>query len=283
MLKKVFVLLFLFCFVCEAHASNVEVWHDPQVRVKQLKKIILMPADVRFDTGMSASEETEAYIRKYFHDDKSIPDTATIATTAANAPDAKDVQTIDDNIASWEITGIRSAFTKKEKKNLIIKTLNEVLWELGYPRSTETPDAEFFRKAASKGYQAFIRLTIDQNIRIVHIPEHTEVKVIPGTEIETPMYTYDPKSKTLQPTPNYIPATHTTPPTYETVVIPAHDIVYRDTVCVPKLYLINDYNGTSKASVTYTISDMNDDRRSTVKLMEDITKASMKRLITQKK
>ena len=231
----VIVLCWMFSLVCAAsYASDVEVWHDPSLKISDLKKVFIIPADAELNAGNQLMPAKQ----------------------------------LNANIQNWAIDGAKSGLGKKTK--LTIKTLDNLVEDMKFIYSDNISVSEgevFFKRAAEMGYRAFVRVKLTQNFDVEHVPEktrtYTEYK-----EIER----RDSKGKLIETLRI---------PEEKTEVIPAHDVTYLHTVCEPKMYLTDDPEGDYVGAVRYVIY-REYQGGPVMKVVENIMKASMKNLFSQK-
>ena len=231
----VIVLCWMFSLVCAAsYASDVEVWHDPSLKISDLKKVFIIPADAELNAGNQLMPAKQ----------------------------------LNANIQNWAIDGAKSGLSKKTK--LTIKTLDSLVEDMKfiYSDNISVSDGEvFFKRAAEMGYRAFVRVKLTQNFDVEHVPEktrtYTEYK-----EIER----RDSKGKLIETLRI---------PEEKTEVIPAHDVTDLHTVCEPKMYLTDDPEGDYVGAVRYVIY-REYQGGPVMKVVENIMKASMKNLFSQK-
>ncbi|MBR1658063.1 MAG: hypothetical protein IJ697_06315 [Synergistaceae bacterium] len=169
---------------------------------------------------------------------------------------------------NWTADGIRSAFGKKSK--LLVKTLDSVLDDMSFIKggNVSVNDPDFFRNASEMGYTAFIVAGISQEFVSEHVPETTRTYT-EYREIEKRDY----KGRIIETIRI---------PEERTEIIPAHDVTYLHTVCEPKLYSTKDPHGDYIGAVNYRIY-REYQGGPVMKVVENITKASMKNLFAGKK
>ena len=233
MLKKfaVPVLCLMFSLACAVSYADVEVWHDPSLKISDLKKIFIIPADAQLNAGKQLMPAKQ----------------------------------LNAQLQNWAVDGAKSAL---KKTKLTIKTLDALIEDMKFIYSDNISDGEiFFKRAAEMGYRAFVRVKLTQNFDVEHVPEsirtYTEYK-----EIER----RDSKGKLIETLRI---------PEEKTEVIPAHDVTYLHTVCEPKIYLTDDPEGDYVGIVRYVIY-REYQGGPVMKAAENIMKASMKNLFTQK-
>ena len=231
----VIVLCLMFSLVCAAsYASNVEVWHDPSLKISDLKKVFIIPADAELNAGNQLMPAKQ----------------------------------LNANIQNWAIDGAKSGLGKKTK--LTIKTLDSLVEDMKfiYSDNISVADGEiFFKRAAEMGYRAFVRVKLTQNFETEHVPEKTRT------------YTEYKEIERRDAKGNLIETLRI--PEEKTEVIPAHDITYLHTVCEPKMYLTDDPEGDYVGAVRYVIY-REYQGGPVMKVVENIMKASMKNLFSQK-
>ena len=224
-------MLLLACAVL--YASDVEVWHDPALKISDLKKVFIIPADAELNAGKQLMPAKQ----------------------------------LNANIQDWAVDGAKSGLDKKTK--LTIKTLDSLLEDMKFIYNDNvSPEGEvFFKRAAEIGYGAFLRTTLTQDFETEHVPEKVNTYTT-YKEIER----RDSKGRLIETLKI---------PEEKTEVIPAHDVTYLHTVCEPKMYLTNDPYGDYVGIVNYGIY-REYQGGPVIKVVENIIKASMKNLFTQK-
>ncbi|MBQ2615709.1 MAG: hypothetical protein IJG51_11630 [Synergistaceae bacterium] len=170
---------------------------------------------------------------------------------------------------TWTVDGIHSAFGKK-KSSIMVKNLDSVVSDMkfihGDNASTSSP--EFFKWADEMGYTAFITAEVKQEFVTEHVPETTRTYT-EYREIEK----RDAKGRVIETIRI---------PEEKTEVIPAHDVTYLHTVCEPRIYSTKDADGDYIGAVKYTIY-REYQGGPVMKVVENITKASMKTLFAGRK
>ncbi len=229
----VLVLCLMFALVCAvSYASDVDVWHDPSLKISDLKKIFIIPADAQLNAGSQLMPARQ----------------------------------LKANILDWAIDGARSGLGRKNR--LTIKTLDALAEDMKFIYSDNLSDEElFFKRAAEMGYGAFVRMKLTQNFETEHIPERINTYTV-YREIER----RDAKGRLIETLRI---------PEQKTEVIPAHDVTYLYTVCEPQMFLTDDPDGDYVGIVRYRIY-REYQGGPVIKVVENITKASMKNLFTQK-
>ncbi len=214
-----------------SYASDVDVWHNPSLKISDLKKIFILPADAQLNAGSQLMPPRQ----------------------------------LSSNLQDWAIDGAKSAL---KKSRLTIKTLDALVEDMKFIYSGNLSDRElFFKRAAEMGYSAFVRIHLTQNFETEHIPEKVNTYTV-YREIER----RDSKGRVIETLRI---------PEEKTEVIPAHDVTYLHTVCEPKMYLTDDPNGDYVGVVNYRIY-REYQGGPVMKVVENIMKASMKNLFTQK-
>ena len=139
MMKKlaVTVLCFMLLLVCAgSYASDVDVWHDPSLKISELKKIFIIPAETELNAGKQLMPAKQ----------------------------------LNANIQDWSLDGAKSGLGKKSR--LIIKNLDALLEDMKFIYDDNVSEGEvFFKRAAEMGYGAFVRTTLTQNFEVEHVPE----------------------------------------------------------------------------------------------------------------
>lgn len=229
----VIVLCLMFSLVCAAsYASDVEVWHDPSLKISDLKKVFIIPADAELNAGNQLMPAKQ----------------------------------LNANIQNWAIDGAKSGLGKKTK--LTIKTLDSLVEDMKFIYSDNIAEGEiFFKRAVEMGYRAFVRVKLTQNFDVEHVPEKTRT------------YTEYKEIERRDAKGNLIETLRI--PEEKTEVIPAHDVTYLHTVCEPKMYLTDDPEGDYVGAVRYVIY-REYQGGPVMKVVENIMKASMKNLFSQK-
>ncbi len=227
------VLCVMLLLVCSAsYASDVDVWHDPSLKISDFKKIFIIPADSQLNAGNQLMPARQ----------------------------------LNSNLLDWAIDGAKSGLGKKAR--LTIKTLDALLDDMKFIYSDNLADEElFFKRAAEMGYSAFVRINLTQNFETEHVPEKVNTYTV-YKEIER----RDSKGRLIETLRI---------PEEKTEVIPAHDVTYLHTVCEPKMYLTDDPYGDYVGVVNYRIY-REYQGGPVMKVVENIVKASMKNLFTQK-
>lgn len=232
MLKKFLLVVILAVCAVRAQASDVEVWHDPSLKIEQLKKVFIMPVEAELNAG-------------------------------SNLMPAKQLRS---QLMSWAVDGVNSSFKKKGK--LTVKTLDALFEDVKFIYSSNPADENlFFARASEMGYKAFVRVYVSQKFETEHIPEstrtYTEYKEIERRDSKGSLI------ETLRI------------PEEKTEIIPAHDVTYLHTVCEPRMYFTSDPDGEYVGAVNYRIY-REYQNGPVMKVVENILKASMKELFTQK-
>ncbi len=170
---------------------------------------------------------------------------------------------------TWTVDGIHSAFGKK-KSSIMVKNVDSVVSDMKFIHgdNISTSNSEFFKWADEMGYTAFITTEVKQEFVTEHVPETTRTYT-EYREIEK----RDAKGRLIETIRI---------PEEKTEVIPAHDVTYLHTVCEPRIYSTKDADGDYIGAVKYTIHRKYQGGP-VMKVVENITKASMKTLFTGKK
>lgn len=129
-----FVVL-LMCAV--SYASDVDVWHDPSLKISDLKKVFIIPADAELNAGSQLMPKKQ----------------------------------LNANLQDWTLDGAKSAL---KKTKLTVKTLDSLLEDMKfiYNDNVSVSDGEvFFKRAAEMGYRAFVRTKLTQKFETEHVPE----------------------------------------------------------------------------------------------------------------
>ncbi|MBQ7217673.1 MAG: hypothetical protein IJS39_17040 [Synergistaceae bacterium] len=131
------VLCFMLSLVCAvSYASDVDVWHDSSLKISDLKKIFIIPAEAELNAGNQLMPARQ----------------------------------LSNNILDWAIDGAKSGLGKKSR--LIIKTLDALVEDMKFIYGDKLSDGEvFFKRASEMGYGAFIRVKLTQKFETEHIPE----------------------------------------------------------------------------------------------------------------
>lgn len=171
------------------------------------------------------------------------------------------------DLFTWTVDGIRSAFGKKSA--ITVKNVDSVLEDVKFIHGdgVSINDATFFARASEIGYTAFIRPEVKQEFITEHVPETTRTYTT-YKEIEK----RDSKGRVIETIRI---------PEEKTEVIPAHDVTYLHTVSTPRIYSTKDPDGDYIGAVSYTIH-REYQGGPVMKVVENITKASMKVLFTGK-
>ena len=224
------VVLSLLCAV--SYASDVDVWHDPSLKISDLKKIFIIPAETELNAGNQIMPAKQ----------------------------------LKANLLDWAVDGTKSGLGKKSR--LTIKTLDALVEDMKFIYSDNLSDEKlFFKRAAEMGYGAFVRVKLTQNFETEHIPEKINTYTV-YKEIER----RDSKGRLIETLRI---------PEEKTEVIPAHDVTYLHTVCEPQMFLTEDPDGDYVGIVRYRIY-REYQGGPVMKVVENIMKASMKNLFTQK-
>ncbi len=136
-LKKILALLVLaFMFGAECAHADVQVWQNPSIDFKNLKKIFVMPAEYDLKAGTQLMPAKQ----------------------------------LGNDIHAWTIDGINSAVRKGK---ILIKTLDSVLEDMKFIKGSDVKpgSGEFYKMAGDMGYTAFIRTEIRQKFEVEHVPE----------------------------------------------------------------------------------------------------------------
>ncbi len=136
---KKFLLLtaFIFIFSSAIFAADIEVWQDPSLNFSELKKVFIMPFDLKLEAKSSLMPAKQQ-----------------------NA-----------QIFSWASDGINSSMGKGK---LTIKTLDALTEDMKFIYGDQIPEGqEFFRAASEMGYGAFIKAELTQKFETEHVPEST--------------------------------------------------------------------------------------------------------------
>ena len=177
------------------------------------------------------------------------------------------VKKVRADIFTWTVDGIHSAFGRRS--SLTVKNVDAVIEDMKFIHgdNVSVNDPLFFKRAAEMGYTAFIRTELTQEFMTEHVPE-TERTYTVYREIEK----RDSKGRVIETLRI---------PEEKTEIIPAHDVEYLYTVCMPKIYSTNDADGDYIGAVNYRIY-REYQGGPVMKVVENITKASMKSLFTGK-
>ncbi len=236
MLKKFAlpVLCIMLSLICTVSYADIDVWHDPSLKISDLKKVFIFPPDAQLNAGNQLMPAKQ----------------------------------LNANLQDWAVEGAKSGLGKKSK--LTIKTLDALLKDMKfiYGDNISAADWEnFSKRAAEMGYRAFVRINLTQNFETEHVPEKINTYTV-YREIER----RDSKGKLIETLRI---------PEEKTEVIPAHDVTYLHTVCEPKMYLTEDPEDDHVGAVNYSIY-REYQGGPVIKVVENIVKASMKNLFTQK-
>lgn len=172
---------------------------------------------------------------------------------------------LNAQLESWTLEGISSAY---KKGRVTVKTRDALLEDMKFIYNDNVTDGElFFKRAAEMGYKAFVRAAVSQEFKTEHVPESTRTYTV-YKDIEK----RDSKGKVIEVLRI---------PEEKTEITPAHDVTYLYTVCEPRIYFTDDYAGDYVGAVNYKIyrEYMGG---AVMKVVENILKASMKTLFTQR-
>lgn len=172
---------------------------------------------------------------------------------------------LNAQLESWTLEGISSAY---KKGRVTVKTRDALLEDMKFIYNDNVTDGElFFKRAAEMGYKAFVRAAVSQEFKTEHVPESTRTYTV-YKDIEK----RDSKGKVIEVLRI---------PEEKTEITPAHDVTYLYTVCEPRIYFTDDYSGDYVGAVSYKIyrEYMGG---AVMKVVENILKASMKTLFTQR-
>lgn len=178
------------------------------------------------------------------------------------------VKRVRADIFDWTVDGIHSAFGRRS--SITVKNLDSVINDMNFIHgdNVSVNDPVFFKRAAEMGYTAFIRTELTQEFVTEHVPE-TERTYTVYREIEK----RDSRGRVIETL---------TIPEEKTEIIPAHDVEYLHTLCMPKIYSTDDPYGDYIGAVNYRIY-REYQGGPVMKVVENITKASMKCLFTGKR
>ena len=170
---------------------------------------------------------------------------------------------------TWTVDGIHSAFGRK-KSSIMVKYVDSVVADMKFIHgdNVSPSGAEFFRWANEMGYTAFITSEVRQEFVTEHVPETTRTYTV-YRKIERK----DSRGRVIETIEI---------PEEKTEIIPAHDVTYLRTVSEPRLYRTDDPRGDHIAAVNYRIY-REYQGGPVMKVVENITIASMKALFTGKK
>lgn len=170
---------------------------------------------------------------------------------------------------TWTLDGIRSAFGKR-KSAIMVKHVDSVVEDMKFIHgdNVSPSKAEFFMWANEMGYTAFITAEVRQEFVTEHVPETTRTYTV-YREIERK----DSRGRVIETIEI---------PEEKTEIIPAHDVTYLHTVCEARMYSTKDAGGDYIGAVNYRIY-REYQGGSVMKVIENITKATMKNLFTGKR
>ena len=168
-------------------------------------------------------------------------------------------------LQAWTIDGITSAF---KKGKITVKGVDALLEDMKFIYDDNISSGDvLYKRAAEMGYKAFVKVNVSQEFRTEHVPERTRTY----TEYKE-IQKKDSKGRIIETIRI---------PEEKTEVIPAHDVTYLFTDCEPRLYLTEDWNGDYAGAVSGKIY-REYQGGPVMKVVENITKASLKALFTQK-
>ena len=233
MLRKFFAAaLLLLVLGTSSFASDVEVWQDPSLNFKDFKKVFILPVNASLNAGSQLMPARQ----------------------------------LRANIHEWAVKGINEAL---KHGRILVRTVDEVLKDMKFIHgpNVSAEDAEFFKRAADMGYNAFIVIDLSQTFETEHIPETTRTYTV-YREVER----RDSRGRLIETLRI---------PEEKTEIVPAHDVTYLYTFCEPKLYSTSDPSGDYEAIVKYSIY-REYQGGPVIKVVENITIASMRTLFTKK-
>ena len=143
---KKFFLSAALIFIFSSAAFAVDVWQDPSLNFSEIKKVFIMPFNLKLEAENSLMPAKQ----------------------------------LNAQIFSWAADGIK---TSMKKNNLIIKTYDSLIEDMKFIYGDKIPTgAEFFKAASEMGYSVFIRADLSQKFTVRHVPEstrtYTEYKTI---------------------------------------------------------------------------------------------------------
>ena len=146
-MKKFFAVIFFIsaCFFSSlAFAADVDVWRDPSLRISDLKKIFVMPANLRLNAGRHLVPPKQ----------------------------------LSSNAFSWTVDGINAA--AKKGRRPLVKNLDNVLTDMRfiYGENISVGDKLFFDRAAEMGYAAYLTMTVNQQFETEHVPEQVRTYTV---------------------------------------------------------------------------------------------------------
>ncbi|MBR0151889.1 MAG: hypothetical protein IJP89_11065 [Synergistaceae bacterium] len=136
------VVLLVVCFA-ECTFADVQVWQNPSVDFKNLKKIFVIPAEYDLKAGTQLMPPKQ----------------------------------LGNDLHAWTVDGINSAVRKGK---ILIKTLDSVLEDMRFIKGSniQPGSSEFYNMAGEMGYTAFIRTEIRQKFEVEHVPETTRTYTV---------------------------------------------------------------------------------------------------------
>ena len=138
-MKKFLILIAVIFIFSQALSfpADAEVWQDPSLKFSELKKIFIMPFDLKLEAGDSLMPAKQ----------------------------------LNAEINSWAIDGINSSMGKGK---LTIKTYDALLEDMKFIYGDKILEGqEFFKAASEMGYSVFIKANLNQKFEIKHVPEST--------------------------------------------------------------------------------------------------------------
>ena len=171
---------------------------------------------------------------------------------------------LNAQLQAWTIDGIASAF---KKGKITVKGVDALLEDMKFIYDDVLSGDAFYKRASEMGYKAFVKVSVSQEFRTEHIPERTRTY----TEYKE-IQKKDSKGRIIETIRI---------PEEKTEVIPAHDVTYLFTDCEPRLYLTEDWKGDYAGAASGKIY-REYQGGPVMKVVENITKASLKALFTQK-
>ena len=172
---------------------------------------------------------------------------------------------LNAQLQGWTLEGIASAF---KKGKITVKSIDALLEDMKFIYTDAVAEGDaFFKRAAEMGYKAFVRVKVSQKFKTEHVPESTRT----WTEYKE-IQKKDSKGRVIETIRI---------PEEKTEVIPAYDVTYLSTNCEPRIYFTEDANGDYVGAVSYKIY-REYQGGPVMKVVENILKASMKNLFTQK-
>ncbi len=231
-MRKLFCVIALLFALATSVNAELKGWQDPDCNPGGLHKIFIEPVKFNLNAG-----------------DNLMP------------PKKQQVE-----LASWAVD---ESIKSLRKNRPVVKNYTDLLKDLTFIYSSLDPRNfhEVVKKSNETGYQAFIRIDIEQEFKYEHVPETTRTY----TEYKD-INEYDRNGKLIRTTRI---------PFEKTETVPAHDVKYLHTICKSWLFNTDIKDRDHKAAAEYNLY-REYQGGDVMKVVENAIRACVKKMLTGK-